>query len=90
MFTAVFIFPTYGLFFLGDKVGLDNPAQALGNMILPIGGALALSVYPAGWLSDKVGRKPVVLAGAAGAAVATIAMLWADSTIEVLIIAATW
>ena len=55
MFTAVFVFPTYGLFFLRDMVGLDNPAQALGNMILPMGGALALSVYPAGWLSDKAG-----------------------------------
>ena len=87
MFTAVFIFPTYGLFFLRDLVGLENPAQALGNMILPIGGALALSVYPAGWLSDKVGRKPVVLAGAVGAAIATIAMLRADGTQDVLIIA---
>lgn len=87
MFTAVFIFPTYGLFFLRDMVGLENPARALGILILPIGGALALSVYPAGWLSDKVGRKPLVLAGAVGAAVGTIAMLWADTTIEVLIIA---
>ncbi len=87
MFTAIFIFPTYGLFFLRDVVGLENPAQALGNMILPIGGALALSVYPAGWLSDRVGRKPVVLAGAVGAAIGTIAMLSADGTREVLIIA---
>ena len=87
MFTAMFIFPTYGLFFLRDVVGLENPAQALGNMILAIGAALALSVVPAGWLSDRVGRKPVVLAGAVGAAIGAIAMLWADGAQEVLIIA---
>ena len=87
MFTAMFIFPTYGLFFLRDVVGLENPAQALGNMILAIGGALALSVYPAGWLSERVGRKPVILAGATGAAIGAIAMLWADGAQEVVIIA---
>ena len=87
MITAIVIFQTYGLFFLRDVVHLENPAQALGNMILAIGGALALSIYPAGWASDRVGRKPVVLAGAVGAAIGAIAMLWADSTLEVLTIA---
>ncbi len=87
MFTAMFIFPTYGLFFLRDVVGVENPAHALGNMIPAVGGALALSVYPAGWLSDQIGRKPVILAGATGAAIGAIALLWADGAQEVLIIA---
>ena len=87
MITAVVIFQTYALFFLEEVVGLENPAQALGNMILAIGGALALTVYPAGWLSDRIGRKPVVLAGAIGAAVGTVGMLSADGAGEVLIIA---
>ncbi|MCH7606890.1 MAG: MFS transporter [Chloroflexi bacterium] len=85
--TAVAAFQTYGLFFLRDKVGLDNAVQDLGNMILLVGGALAVSVYPAGWLSDRVGRKPVVLAGAAGAAVTTLWMLTAGTASEVLLIA---
>ena len=58
--TAATAFPTFGLFFLEDAVEVDNATQALGEMILVIGGALALSVYPAGWLSDRIGRKPVV------------------------------
>ena len=86
-FAAVFVFPTYGLFFLGDVVGVENPAQTLGIMILPIGGALALSIYPAGWLSDRIGRKPVVVAGAIGAAISTVAMVRADSPLETLVIA---
>jgi MFS family permease len=84
MMTAVTAFQTYGLFFLRDVVGLANAAQALGNMVVVIGGVLALSIYPAGWLSDRIGRKPVVLAGALGAAISTVSMLWAGNATEVL------
>ena len=87
MFTAITAFQTYGLFFLHDVVGLADPAQALGRMILAIGGALAVAVYIAGWASDRVGRKPVVLVGAAGAALSTLWMLTAGSATEVLIVA---
>lgn len=87
MIAAIFIFPTYGLFFLRDVVGVANPAQTLGLMILSIGGALVLSAYPAGWLSDKIGRKPVIVAGAIGAAIGCITILSADTPGEVMAIA---
>ena len=85
--TAIAAFQTYGMFFLKDVVGVDNPAQALGRMILVIGGALALSVYLTGWISDRIGRKPLVVAGATGAAVSTIWMLSAENATQVLLIA---
>jgi MFS family permease len=85
--TSITAFPTFGLFYLRDAVGLENPAQSLGRMILPVGGALAVCVYPAGWLSDKVGRKPVVLAGAVAAAFCSVWLLWADNITEVVLIA---
>ena len=86
LITATFIFPTYGLYFLGDVVKVDNPAQTLGTAVISIGGALALSVYPAGWLSDRVGRKPVIICGAVGAAAGTIGIFWANNTIQVVAI----
>jgi len=64
MITAIASFQTYGLFFLRDSVGLDNPAEALGRMTLVIAGALAIGVHISGWMSDRVGRKPVVVVGA--------------------------
>ncbi len=79
LITATFIFPTYGLFFLRDVVMVANPAQTLSNAVVVIGGALALSVYPAGWLSDRVGRKPVIIAGAFGAAIGSVGIFWASS-----------
>ena len=87
MMTAIVVFQTYGLFFIRDKVGLEAPLQALGNMVLVIGVAVAVGAYMAGWFSDRLGRKPVVLAGASGASVSTVALLWAGSTPEILVVA---
>ena len=87
MITAIASFQTYGLFFLRDSVGLDNPAEALGRMVLVIAGALAIAVYISGLVSDRVGRKPVVLVGAIGASLSSLWMLTADDSTQVLIIA---
>lgn len=87
MIMAISSFHTYGLFFLRDSVGLDDPAAALGRMILVIAGALAIAIYLAGLVSDLLGRKPLVMVGAIGAALSTMWMLTASNSTEALIIA---
>ena len=87
MMTAIYSFPTYGLFFLRDVFEAENPAQTLSQMIPAIGGSLAVAVYVAGRVSDRVGRKPVVIAGAAAGAVSTAWLLTTDTTTGLLITA---
>ncbi len=84
---AVVIFTTYGLFFLRDKVQVDNPAQALGVAIIGIGGALVLTTYPAGWISDRVGRLPVLTVGVLFAVAGAVAMMWVSAYFTAIIVA---
>ena len=87
MVTAIAVFQTYGLFFLRDKVGLESPVHDFGNMILVVGGAVAVGAYLAGRYSDRIGYKLPIIAGAAGAAIGTLLMLYAGTITEVLAIA---
>ena len=87
MISAAFIFPTYGLFYLKDMVQVSNPAQTLGIMIVVIGGVMLLSVYPAGWVSDRVGRKRVVVVGAVGSALGLIMMTQVFGALLILAVA---
>ena len=84
MMTAIYAFPTYGLFFLRDVVEVANPAQTLSQAIPAIGGSLAVAVVVSGWVSDRIGRKPVVIAGAVAGAISTSWLLLADSTTGVV------
>lgn len=53
---------TFILFYLVDVVGMaESSAQRLvGNVAAIIGGAVLLTALPAGWLSDRVGRRMVI------------------------------
>ena len=56
------------LFFLQDVVGLENPAQGANIIIVAIVIGAAITVYPAGKMSDRIGRGPILLtAGVIGA-----------------------
>jgi len=59
---------TFALYFLRDVVGVASPATATAKFsIVAVAGMLAV-VYPAGRLSDRVGRRPiVVISGLLGA-----------------------
>ena len=65
----------YVLYFLKDVLGLPNPAAEVGNLLAIIAVAIAVIVYPAGALSDRWGRKwLIVLSGVLGAVGALLLM----------------
>ena len=70
---------TFALFFLEDVVGIDNPAGQLWKMILAVGGMVLLVAFPAGLLSDRIGRKPIMMLGGAFAVLGTVLLLLSES-----------
>ncbi len=56
---------TFLLFILEDRMGIENPAKELWKIFSITGAGALLVIYPAARLSDRVGRKPVLLASGA-------------------------
>jgi Na+/melibiose symporter-like transporter len=58
----------FAQYFIRDVLKATNPAQVTGELMLSIGLALMALVFPAGYLSDRIGRKRLnVFAGLLGA-----------------------
>ena len=53
---------TYALYYLMDVFKIPNPASVTGNLLVVVGISLLVTAYPAGRLSDRVGRKPILVA----------------------------
>ena len=59
---------TFTLYFLKDVAGVPNPAEVTAKLLIVVGITMLAVIYPAGRLSDRVGRKPIaVFAGLLGA-----------------------
>lgn len=68
MYMAFTTIQQFALYFLQDVIGVTNPAEATARFIILFGGAMLVIVWPAGYLSDRIGRKPVnIIAGILGA-----------------------
>jgi MFS family permease len=88
----LFLLGTYAvgrffLYFVADRLDLD-PAQAAG----PAGALLAgltlatiLAAPPAGWAADRWGRLPLMLVGAAIAAVGPLGLIIAGDAVQILL-----
>ncbi len=77
---------TNALFYVQDVIGLENPAQGGNYILVALVGSAALVVYPAGKLSDHVGRGALLLlSGVLGASgVVSLLLLDAHTLIEVI------
>jgi MFS family permease len=52
---------SFALYYFQDVVKIANPAQITADLIIAVGIAMLIVVYPAGRYSDKIGRKPILV-----------------------------
>jgi len=79
------VLQTFALYYLIDVIGVDNPAGAAANLLIVVGAALIAVVYFTGRLSDRVGRKPIVLFSGLIGAVGIVLLYLSDSYVQVLL-----
>ena len=58
---AMVILQTFALYFIRDVIHHPNPAGVAADLMITVGVFLLLAVYPAGQLSDRLGRKPIII-----------------------------
>lgn len=58
---AMVVLQTFALYFVRDVIHHPNPAGVTADLMITVGVFLLLAVYPAGQLSDRLGRKSIIL-----------------------------
>jgi Na+/melibiose symporter-like transporter len=53
---------TFALYYFQDVIKIPNPVDATANLITVVGIAMLVMVYPAGRLSDRIGRQSILAA----------------------------
>jgi Na+/melibiose symporter-like transporter len=78
----------YALFFLQDVVGLENPADGADKLVVVIVVAAALTVLPAGYLADRLGRTNMFIVAGATGVISSLLLLFVSSIGPVLAVGA--
>ena len=66
---GIYAVQSFAQYYIRDRLGIPNAAEVTGNLLATIGIALTVLVFPAGMLSDRLGRRGLnVFAGGLAAA----------------------
>ena len=74
----------YTLYYLMDVVKIPNPASVAGDLIVVVGVCLLLTAFPAGRLSDRIGRKPIVIASGILGAIGVLVLLFSRNYLQLM------
>ena len=69
----------FALFFFMDVVGITSPAAVTADLLIVMGVGMLAAVYPAGRLSDKVGRKLIVVSSGLVSALGIMLLFFSPS-----------
>ncbi|MBN1954251.1 MAG: MFS transporter [Anaerolineae bacterium] len=89
-FILVGIYAVQGFaqYFIRDRLAVPNPAEVTGSLMAVIGLALTAIVFPAGFLSDRLGRRSLNLGGGGLAALGIFLLVFARSVAALYVFAA--
>ena len=73
------------LYYLMDVAGIAKPGEVTGKLLIVIGGSMAIVVYPAGRLSDKVGRRPIAVSSALLGALGIVLLFFSRNYMYVML-----
>jgi len=85
IFTAWGILLGHALYYLMDVVGVIGPAAVTGDLLIVIGICILAIVYPAGRLSDRVGRKPIAVSSGLLGALGIAALFFSQSHMHIML-----
>jgi len=86
-FMAFTTIQQFALNFATDVIGVENPAQATAKFLIIAVAGMLLVVYPAGQVSDRLGRKPIAAASGLLAA-AGVAVIFISHSYTAMLVAA--
>src|SRR5688572_24560087 len=88
----LFLLGVYGtgrflLFFVAERLGLseDQAAAQAGNLLAGLALITVLASPLTGWLADRIGRVPLVIAGAICSAISALMLVWANTASQILV-----
>jgi len=76
---------SFALYYLKDVVHIENPAGAAGDLVVAIGICLLITAYPAGHLSDRFGRKPIIIGSGFVGVIGIITLFFAQNLTNILV-----
>jgi Na+/melibiose symporter-like transporter len=76
---GIYMVQSFAQYYIRDWMRVPDAVGVTGNLMATIGIALTLLVFPAGWLSDRIGRLKLNVAGGALAALGLGLLVFANS-----------
>ena len=84
-FEAWGILLTHALYYLIDLADIAKPAEAIGDLLIAVGIGVLAIVYPAGRLSDRIGRKPIAVSSGLLGALRIVALFFSQSYLHIML-----
>ncbi len=85
VFTGWNTLSAHALYYFNDVVGFANPVMITANLVIAMGAGMIIVVYFAGLLSDKIGRRPVVVGSGFIGAIGIVILFFSKSYWQILL-----